>query len=72
MMEDTLSFGEVLDDAERLTQEEQEELLEILSRRIAERRITGLARDVRSARAEWRKGECRPTNPDEIMAEVVA
>jgi hypothetical protein len=71
-MGDTRSFGEVLDDAERLTQEEQEELLEILSRRIAERRRTGLARDVRSARAEWRKGECRPANLDEIMAEIVA
>lgn len=71
-MGDTRSFGEVLDDAERLTQEEQEELLEILTRRIAERRRTGLARDVRSARAEWRKGECRSANPDEIMSEILS
>ncbi len=38
-MEQTLSFGGVLEAAEALTLEEKETLLEILRRRIAERRL---------------------------------
>jgi hypothetical protein len=66
------SFAEILEDAEKLTPGEQEELLDILSRRIAERRRLSLAQDVRSARSELRKGWCRPAMPGEFMAEIVS
>jgi len=66
------SFGEVLEDAERLTAEEQEELMDVLSRRIAERRRQSLAQDIRSARGELRKGRCKPATPDELMTEILS
>jgi hypothetical protein len=66
------SFGEILEDAEKLTPEEQEELLDILSRRITERRRLSLAQDARSARSELGKGQCRPATPDELMAEILS
>jgi hypothetical protein len=65
-------FGEILEDADKLTLEEQEELIDVLSRRIAERRRNLLARDVRSARDELRKGRCRPVTTDEIMTEILS
>jgi PAS domain-containing protein len=65
-------FGEVLEAADRLTLEEQEELMDVLSRRIAERRRDQLARDVRSARSELRKKHCRPPTPDELMTEILS
>lgn len=66
------SFGDVLEDADRLTAEEQEELMEVLSRRIAERRRQSLAEDIRSARGELRKGRCSSATPDELMTEILS
>jgi hypothetical protein len=66
------AFGEVLEDAETLSHEEQVELMEILSRRIAERRRQSLAQDLHSARRSFRKGHCRPATPDELMTEILS
>lgn len=66
------SFGEVLEDAEQLSTEEQEELMDVLARRIAERRREALVRDVRSARGEMRRGRCRPRTADELMTEILS
>jgi hypothetical protein len=66
------SFGEVLEAADNLTLEEQEELMDVLARRIAERRRGLLARDIRNARSEFRKNRCRPSTPDELMSEILS
>ncbi len=63
-------FSDVVDAADRLSTEEQEELLEILRRRLAERRRAQLVREVQEARAEFAGGEAGPASVDEIMDEA--
>jgi hypothetical protein len=63
-------FSDVVEAADRLSTEEQEELLEILRRRLAERRRAALVREVQEGRAEFAAGQARPTSVDEIMDEA--
>jgi len=55
-MEEARSFGEILEAADRLSLEEQEALIDVLSRRAADRRRDQLARDIRKARSEFKAG----------------
>jgi hypothetical protein len=68
-MTQALPFGEVLEAADRLSREEQEELIAILHRRPAQAARQRLAADVQEARQEFAEGRCRPTTPDELMRE---
>jgi hypothetical protein len=63
-------FSDVVDAADRLTTEEQEELVELLRRRLAERRRAELVREVQEARAEIAVGQARVASVDEIMDEA--
>ena len=63
-------FSDVVDAADRLSTEEQEELLEILRRRLTERRRAQLVREVEEARAEFAAGRASALSVDEIMDEV--
>ena len=71
-MEDALRFGEVLDAAERLSEEEQETLVDVLRKRRAERRREEIAETVREARSEHREGQTRPMTADELMNEILS
>ena len=71
-MQIAVSFGEVLEAADRLSLEEQESLLDILQRRIIERRRAELAQDIREAREEFQQGHCQPATPTEIMEEILS
>ena len=66
------SFHVVVDAADRLTTEEQETLIELLNRRLANRRRTELVQDIREAQREFDSGALRPTTPDEIMKEILS
>ncbi len=63
-------FSDVVDAAEHLSTEEQEELLDILRRRLAERRRAEIVREVQEARAEVAAGQARAASVDEIMDEA--
>jgi hypothetical protein len=63
-------FSEVVDAADRLSIEEQEELLAIVRRRLAEHRRAELAREIQEARAEFSTGQARRASVDEIMDEA--
>ena len=65
------SFGEILEAADKLSLEEQEELIAVLSHRAAERRRDQLARDVRKARKEFKEGRIKPATPDDILSEIL-
>lgn len=67
-----MHFGEVLDAADQLTVDEQENLVEVLHRRILERRREVLANDIREAGQEYEAGGCRPSTPDEIFNEILS
>ena len=67
-----IAFGDVLECADRLSLEEQESLVEILHRRLIERRRDELAQDIREAEQEFRNGGCRPVAPEELMGEILS
>ena len=71
-MEEARSFDEILEATDKLPLEDQEALLDILGRRIAERRRSSLAQEVRNARSELRRGRCEPATADEIMKEILS
>lgn len=48
-MESVLPFGEVLEAADKLSLEEQETLIEIIHRRVIERRREELAKEIQDA-----------------------
>lgn len=63
-------FSDVVDAASDLSADEQETLLEILRRRLAERNRAQLVRDVDEARAEFADGRAQPASVSDIMDEA--
>jgi len=61
-----------VDAADRLTLEEQETLVALLNRRLADRRRAELAADIREAQREFERGALRPITPDQIMKEILS
>ena len=66
----SLPFGEILDAADRLTAAEQEALVAILRRRLAERGRKRIAADIAESRQEFKSGACRPAIVDELLDEI--
>jgi len=66
------TFAEVLDSADQLGLEEQESLVEILHRRLADRRRDTLLAAVQSARREFAGGGCRPATPKQIVKRILS
>jgi hypothetical protein len=70
-MESVLAFGEVLEVVDNLSLEEQETLIEVVRRRVIERRREELAKEIQEAQKEFQAGLCRPVTPDELMTEIL-
>ncbi len=64
-------FAQVLEAADQLSLEDQESVLEILHRRIIDRRREELAREVREAEEEWQAGKSEPRSAEELMKEIL-
>jgi len=69
-MADISEFGRVLDAVDRLPVEDQESLVDIVSRRIRENRRRECVQDVLEGRREFARGTCRPTSVDDLMKEL--
>ncbi len=67
----TNSFGDVLDAADHLSTEEQEELIAILHRRLSQSARQRVIADVQEARQEFATGCCSPVTPEEILREIM-
>jgi hypothetical protein len=65
-----MPFVEVLDAANQLPPEDQEELIAVLRRRLAERGRNQLVADIQEARREFAEGVCRPSTTDELMDKI--
>ena len=65
-----LPFAEVVDAADLLTEDEQQELIAIVKRRLSESARNRLIADVEVARREFEAGRCKPATPDELMREI--
>lgn len=70
-MANVLPFGEVLEAADHLTLDEQEELIGILHRRLAQAARQRLVAEVQEARQEFAEGRCLPTTPGDLMREIM-
>jgi len=66
------TFAQVLDSADQLGVEEQESLVEVLQRRLAERRRDALLEAVKLARREFDEDRCRPATPKQIVKRILA
>jgi len=66
------SFAQTLDVLESLPLDEQEDVLEVLQRRLAERRRAELIATVKQSRKEFAAGKCKPATVAAIMRQVKA
>jgi hypothetical protein len=71
-MEQLIPFGEVLEAIDQLSLDEQETLLDIVQRRIAERGRKLLAAEIQEARQEFAAGGCHPATADELLEEILS
>ena len=69
-MPQNATFDSVLDEAEQLSLDEQETLVEVLRHRVAEHRRNQIVRDVQAAREEFLRGDCLPTTAADLLAEL--
>lgn len=69
-MENSAPFGEVLEAVGKLSPDEQETLLAIVRRRLAEQARKRVAQDVQEAREEFAQGRCEPTTVEDLMKEI--
>ena len=70
-MENTMPFGDILEEVDKLPIRDQESLRDILAKRIIELRRNQLSKEIEEAHKEHDAGQCRPVTPDEIMTEIV-
>jgi len=66
------SFHLIAEAADRLSEEEQETLIELLNHRLAERRRAELIRDIQESQREFDSGSLRAKTPNEIMNEILS
>jgi len=71
-MERTQLFAEVLEAVDQFASEEQETLMAIVQRRMAERGRKLPATDVQEARREFAEGFRHPSGADELMSEILS
>ena len=66
------SYSQVIDSIEALPEEQQESLLELVQRRLTERRRQALIKSVQEARKEFKSDKLRPASPADIVRKVLA
>ncbi len=71
-MAQTMPFGEVLEVIDQLSLEEQETLIDILHRRMAERGRKQLVAEIEAARQEFAEGRCQAATADDLMKEILS
>ena len=71
-MDKPAAFGDVLEAADNLSAEEQETLIDVLRRRLIERRRKNLATEIQGAREEFKAGACHPISADDLIKEIMS
>ncbi len=67
----TTTFDDILDAAEKLPPEDQENLIYILQSRLRDKHRDERIRDVKEAQQEFAEGKCQPVTPEELMEEIL-
>ena len=65
-----VTFHEVLDMVESLPEYQQEDLIDIIRRRLIEQRREKLADTIREAREEYTRGDVKKGTVDNLMKEL--
>jgi hypothetical protein len=65
-----VTFQEVLDIVESLPEYQQEDLVDIIRRRLIEQRRERLADSIREAREEYARGEVKKGTVDDLMKDL--
>lgn len=66
------TFADLIETAEQLPIEEQEDLIHILKNRLRDRKRAELIKDVAEAQQEFIQGKCKPLTPEQIMEEILS
>ncbi len=66
----SVTFQDALDTVETLPDEQQENLIEIVQRRLIDRRRQTLAKNITKARREYAQGELKKGTVDDLMKEL--
>ena len=66
------TYGQMLDAIDALPEEQQESLMDIVRKRLTERRREALVKAVDEARKEFKAGKLSPATPSEIMRKILA
>ena len=64
------TFQKALDIVESLPEYQQEDLIDIIRRRLVEQRRNRVADSIREAREEYARGEVRKGSVDDLMKEL--
>ncbi len=68
----TTTFLDILEAAEELPREDQENLIRILQNRLREQKRAELVKDVHEAQQEFAQGKCQPITPQQLMEEILS
>ena len=66
----SVTFQEAIDIVESLPQNQQEDLISVLQRRMIEQKRKSLVKSVREARAEYKKGEVKRGSVDDLLKDL--
>lgn len=66
----TITFQEVLDIVEALPEHQQENLIDIIRRRLIERRREVISENIKRAREEYERGEVSRGTVADVMKEI--
>lgn len=64
------NLGQVLDAANQLPLEEQENLIDLLRQRIKEAHRADILRDILETQQEFYQGKCQILTPEELIKEI--
>ncbi len=65
-------FADLVEMIDSLPLDQQETLVDVVRKRIAEDERRRVSASIRAARREHERGRCKPTTPDELMREILA
>jgi hypothetical protein len=66
------TLTEIVEAADQLSPEDQEDLIDILQKRLHARRRAALERDVQEAQKEFAEGKCQRVTPGQLMEEILS
>ena len=66
------TFAEILERADELSLEDQENLIRILQNRLRDQLRSERVRDVQEAQQEFASGKCQPVTPEQLMEEILS